>query len=124
MKIKDVIVKEAVLKQIKPGVSAQIQDTEKGITYDIDLSKPEMAAALRPSEQGGLEFDPTPEPAGAQQGGTGTTGPQPGQEITIKADEVIGGDPTDDYIDDIEDKDYDQQDESDLSAIMKLSGLK
>lgn len=87
MKIKDVIVKEAVLKQIKPGISAQIQDPEKGITYDIDLSKPEMASALLPDEKGGLQFDPTPQPAGAQIGAAGTTGPQPGQEVTIKTDE-------------------------------------
>lgn len=116
MKIKDVV-KEAVLKQIKPGVSAQIQDPEKGITYDIDLSKPEMAAALRPGEQGGLEFDPTPELGGAQQGGTGNTGPQPGQEVSIKADEVVGGDPTDDFIDDVEDKDYSVSEGNDLGTV-------
>lgn len=117
MKVKDIVMKEAVLTQIKPGISAQIQDKEKGLTYDIDLTKPEMAAAITPDEQGGLTFDPTPQPAGAQVGGAGTTGPKPGQEITIKTDEVVGGDPTDDFINDIQDKEFGVREGSDLGTV-------
>lgn len=39
-------------------------------------------------------------------------------------EEEVGGDPTDDFIDDVEDKEFGQQNESDeLSHIRKLSGL-
>jgi len=132
---KEAGVDEAVLQQIKPGISAQIKDPEKGITYDIDLSKPEMAAALTPDEKGGLQFDPTPQPAGAQLAAPGATGPQPGQEVVIKTDEEqddlgpIGGDPTDDFIDDVVDHDFERSARGEphareLDAMLRIAGLR
>lgn len=128
MKVKEIVMKEAVLKAIEPGKRATIDDPTSGKTIELDLTKPENAASLRPNDKGELEYDPTPDMT--TPGASGQTGPTPGTQVTIKADEdseafeVVGGDPTDDFIDDVVDHDYGQQQEGDLSTIMKLSGLK
>jgi hypothetical protein len=132
MKVKEIVMKEAVLKAIEPGKRATIDDPASGKTIELDLTKPENAASLRPNDQGQLEYDPTPDltTPGAQ----GQGGPTVGSEVTIKTDEElaaevlaaeeVGGDPTDDFIDDVVDHEYGQQNESDLYRIVKLSGLK
>lgn len=83
--------KEAVLKAIEPGKRATIDDPEHGKTIDLDLTKPENAASLRPNDKGQLEYDPTPDMTtpGAQ---PGSGGPTPGAQVTIKADEDSGED--------------------------------
>jgi len=88
MKINE-IVKEAVITQFQPGKTAQIQDKEKGVTYSLDLTNPQNMAALHPSEQGGLEFDPTP-PQGAMGAQQQQQTIQPGAEVTINATEEQG----------------------------------
>ena len=87
MKVKDIVVNEATLGAYIPGKSAVIKDPTKGIEYNLDLTKPENMAALKPNDKGELEYDPTPE-LGAQ---AATTEPKlaPGAEVTIKADEEL-----------------------------------
>lgn len=100
-------IEEAVLKAYD-GKQATIDDPEHGKTINLDLTKPENAASLKPNEQGQLEYDPTPDmgTAGAQPGEA--SGPKPGTEVAIKADEEVGGDPTDNFINDVTDKDWER----------------
>lgn len=87
MKIKDIL-GEAVLGAYVPGKTAEIKDTEHGTTTTLDLTKPENASALRPNDQGQLEYDPTPDTTtpGAQP----TAQLAPGAEVAIKTDEEMG----------------------------------
>ena len=101
---------EATLKAYD-GKMATIDDQEHGKTINLDLTKPENAASLKPNDQGQLEYDPTPDmgAAAATPGGE-PAGPKPGAEVTIKADEAGGEfavqDKTDDFIDDVVDHEY------------------
>ena len=102
MKVND-IVKEAVLKAYD-GKQATIDDPEHGKTINLDLTKPENAASLKPNDQGQLEYDPTPEIGGPAAAGE-PAGPKPGTQVTIKADETgdfAVQDKTDDLISDVE----------------------
>lgn len=144
MKIHE-IVKEAVIGNYVPGKSAEIKDPEHGTTTTIDLTKPENLAKLKPNEQGQLEYDPDPK-SNVQ----GATTPQitPGTPVTVKSSTVdehsndidpseqeaskdredrdltadIGGDPTDDFIDDVEDHKYGSNN-PDLYRMKRLAGL-
>jgi hypothetical protein len=102
-------VSEAVLKAFEPGKQAVISDPEKGTDITLDLTKPQNMAALKPNDNGQLEYDPTPDMAaqGAQQQANPL---KPGAEITIKADEGgdIGGDPTDQFIKDVTDAEFEK----------------
>jgi hypothetical protein len=109
-------VAEAVLKAYD-GKQATIDDPEHGKTINLDLTKPENAASLRPNDKGELEFDATPDMA--TPGAVNPDSPlKPGATVAIKADEAgnnwptdtndIGGDPTDDYIDDVVDQDFEK----------------
>lgn len=104
-------VDEAVLKAFDPGKQAVISDPDKGTDITLDLTKPQNMAALKPNDQGQLEYDPTPDMAaqGAQQA-PAENPLKPGAEIAIKADEAgdIGGDATDDFIDDVVDHDFER----------------
>jgi len=102
-------VKEAVLKAYD-GKQATIDDPEHGKTINLDLTKPENAASLRPNDKGELEYDVTPDMAtpGAQ---PGSEGPKPGTNVTIKTDEThqdIGGDAGDNFIDDVVDHEFEK----------------
>lgn len=88
MKVKDIIVSEATLGAYIPGKSAVIKDPAKGVEYNLDLTKPENMAALKPNDKGELEYDPTPE-LGAKAPTAGEPTLAPGAEITIKSDEDI-----------------------------------
>ena len=98
---------EAVLKAYD-GKQATIDDPEHGKTINLDLTKPENSASLKPNEQGQLEYDPTPDMGTAGAQGADQAGPKPGTEVTIKADEMMGGDKTDKYIDAVIDKDFER----------------
>lgn len=92
MKVKDIVVKEATLGAYIPGKSALIKDPAKGVEYNLDLTKPENMAALKPNDAGELEFDPTPElGAKGPEGAGGEPKLAPGAEVTIKADEEQTG---------------------------------
>lgn len=112
---------EATLKAYD-GKMATIDDPEHGKTINLDLTKPENAASLKPNDQGQLEYDPTPDmgAAAAAPGGE-PAGPKPGTEITIKADEAgLGGDPTDDFIDDVTDHEYGVEESPDVPYQVKM----
>lgn len=145
MKIHE-IVNEAVIGNYIPGKSAEIKDPEHGTTTTIDLTKPENLAKLKPNEQGQLEYDPDPK---SNVQGVATS-PQitPGTPVTVKSSTVdeqssdidpakqesdkeqedkeltadIGGDPTDDFIDDVEDHKYGSNN-PELYRVKKLAGL-
>lgn len=100
---------EAVLKAFEPGKQAVISDPDKGTDITLDLTKPQNMAALKPNDQGQLEYDPTPDMSapGAQPAENPL---KPGAEIAIKADEGgdIGGDPTDQFIKDVTDTEFEK----------------
>lgn len=103
----------ATIKAIEPGKMATIDDPEHGKTINLDLTKPENAASLKPNDKGEIEYDPTPD-MGAVGAGNVESPLKPGATVTIKTDEThgdIGGDPTDDFIDDITDHEYGQEDD-------------
>ena len=101
----------ATIKAIEPGKMATIDDPEHGKTINLDLTKPENAASLKPNDKGEIEYDATPD-MGAVGAGNTESPLKPGAVVTIKADENhgdIGGDPTDDFIDDVTDHEYGQE---------------
>lgn len=105
----------ATLGDYIPGKSATIKDPEHGKEYTLDLTKPENMAALHPNDQGEIEFNPDFDAAGgglgAQAQGQEQTPLQPGAPITIKTatqEEDMGGDPGDEFVDDVVDKDFER----------------
>lgn len=85
MKIKDIVISEAVLKAYD-GKQATIDDPENGQTINLDMTKPENAAALKPNDKGELEYDSTPD-SSAMGAGNPESPLKPGAQIAIKADE-------------------------------------
>lgn len=103
----------ATLGDYIPGKTATIKDPDHGKEYTLDLTKPENMAALHPNDQGEIEFNPDFDAAGgglgSQAQGQEQTPLQPGAPITIKtASEEMGGDPGDEFIDDVVDKDFER----------------
>ena len=99
---------EAVLKAYD-GKQATIDDPEHGKTINLDMTKPENAASLKPNDKGEIEFDATPDMA--TPGAVNPDSPlKPGAVVAIKADEGgdIGGDPTDKFIDDVTDHEFEK----------------
>jgi hypothetical protein len=88
MKVKDVVMKEAVLGNYIPGKSAEIKDPEHGTTTTLDLTKPENMTKLKPNEQGQLEFDPTPE--AGEKGASEAPPIKPGTPVTVSPTEAMG----------------------------------
>lgn len=107
---------EAVLKAYD-GKQATIDDPEHGKTINLDMTKPENAASLKPNDKGEIEFDATPDMA--TPGAVNPESPlKPGAVVAIKADEAgenwptdtndIGGDSTDKFIDDVTDHEFEK----------------
>lgn len=68
-----------VIKSYQPGKSVEVTNQQTGVTTSVDLQK--SPGAIRPGEQGQLEFDPTP--AVGTTGATSTpTQIQPGMTVT------------------------------------------
>ena len=135
MKIHEVVREAAVIGNYIPGKTAEIKDTDHGTITTIDLTKPENMAKLKPNEQGQLEFDP--DPKSNVQGVSTTPQIKPGTPVTVKSstvdeeskddedrelDKDIGGDATDQFINDVEDHQYGKS--LDVDRVKKLAGLR
>ena len=78
---------EAVIKAIDDK-HAELNDPTTGVTYNIDRTNPQGAAALQPDpETGAVKFDPTPE-AGAKAAGGGPNPMAAGAKVEIDAMEA------------------------------------
>lgn len=112
----------ATLSDYQAGRTATITDPEHGKSYTLDLTKPENMAALHPNDQGQIEFNPDFDPAGGGLGGQAQGQEQqplqPGAPIQIKTatEEDIGGDATDDFINDVTDHEFERNAKEEVGA--------
>jgi hypothetical protein len=144
MKVKDIIkeMEAPIQGKFGPGTiagkKAEIVQPN-GITTTVDLTNPENAAKFRPNAAGQLQFDQDPNPGtmGAPAQAAGQAAPvapiAPGAPVSVVSDEQaigeeqngdVGGDPTDQYIKQIEiPRDDDLDEDPELNRIKHLSGM-
>jgi hypothetical protein len=132
MKVKDIVEGMAatykIVKTGPEGTTLQSPDMHTMLTLDPEATKGIVADPNNPNHfvlSQAQASGTTTQPGQQQQG------PAQGAEVEIPANETldddeIGGDPTDDYIDDVTDKEFEKDNKSesaDLAHIRKLSGL-
>lgn len=144
MKVKDIIreMEAPIQGKFGPGTiagkKAEIVQPN-GITTTVDLTNPENAAKFKPNAAGQLQFDQDPNPGtmGVPAQATGQSAPvapiAPGAPVSVISDEQaigeehhndVGGDPTDQYIKQIEmPRDDDLDEDPELNRIKHLSGM-
>lgn len=92
MKIKEIVKEVATIANYVAGKTAEVDDPEHGTKTTLDLTNPNTAQALKPNDNGQLEFDPDSQ-AGTANPATTAQPITNGTQVAVKTDEEMGEEP-------------------------------